>query len=272
MLASLTGWAEEDAHIRRLVLVGSRALDIAPDDLADINVQVYCDPQARYTHDDGWLAEIGRVWLSVRDEYRDVGIHVATRLVIFEGGVKVDFAFYPTGPISRTTLALPHRVLVEKDTIRRTAAPPADAPDPPVVDAFRRVVDEFWFEAYHVAKYLARGELWLAKSRDWATKQWLAQMIDWHERAARGRVPHAHAAGTRATIGDETWESLRVTFGAFDAEESWEALLATMTLFRRLALETAAAHGVAYPMELDAHLSGMIASIWRRAGRRELGV
>jgi aminoglycoside 6-adenylyltransferase len=267
MIDVLTGWAEEDANIRRLVLVGSRAQPNAPDDLADVDVQVYCDSQARFTHEDGWLADIGQVWLSVSDEYRDVGVHVSTRLVIFDGGVKVDFAFYPAGPVSRTTLGLPHRVLVEKDVVRRAIPPPGEAPDPPAVDAFRRVVDEFWFEAYHVAKYLARGELWLAKSRDWATKQWLAQMIDWHERVAGGRVPHAHAAGTRAAIGDETWQWLRGTFGAFDAEESWQALYATMSLFRRLAVETAAAQGVVYPMDLDARLSGMIVTIRRRGGR-----
>ena len=47
----------------------------------------------------------------------------------------------------------------------------------PAESEFRRVVEEFWLEAYHVAKYLARDELWLAKERDWATKRFLATMI-----------------------------------------------------------------------------------------------
>jgi len=62
---------------------------------------------------------------------------------------------------------LAHRVLVDKDAAfaHEAVGPPLVRPELPADAEFRRVVDEFWFEAYHVAKYLARDELWRTKLR-----------------------------------------------------------------------------------------------------------
>jgi len=91
-------------------------------------------------------------------------------LVLFAGGVKVAFAFYPAGVVSHSVRAgLAHRVLLDKDGAAREprAEPVAIGRRPPSAAEFARTAEEFWFEAYRVAKYLARNELWLVKSRDW---------------------------------------------------------------------------------------------------------
>jgi aminoglycoside 6-adenylyltransferase len=259
-------WAVDDPDIRRLVLVGSRARLINPDALADVDLQVYAVTTARYTEDERWLSAIGDPWVCVRDEYADGDVRVLTRLVIFDGGVKVDFAFYPAGSVStgiRSGLA--HRTLVEKE------AAPAPSPSIPQIvrpseAEFRRVVEEFWFEAWHIAKYLARDELWLAKARDWAAKEFLLTMIAWHEQFARGRAVDPDAVGKREAFETETWRALHASFAGFTRGESWQAAVVTMDLFRRLATETAAALDFTYPSDVDANLSALMASIAESAG------
>lgn len=262
VLRNVVAWATGEPNVRRLVLVGSRARAEPPDDLADIDLQVYVDTSQPYTQDDAWLPKIGQPWLCVRDEYSDGDLTVPTRLVIFERGVKVDFAFYPAGVMSdglRTGLA--HRILLDKDAVGRNGATETSSPgqrEMPSEREFRRVVDEFWFEAYHVGKYLARNELWLAKSRDWATKQLLRRMIEWHEHIARGHVQDIYCDGRRAAFSTDTWEALYETFSGFAREDSWRGTLTTISLFQRLAADVAAILGFAYPAMTDRNMSRLI--------------
>ena len=269
-LSNVITWATRDACVRRLLLVGSRARTTPLDDLADFDLQVYVETNERYTQDQDWLSAIGRIWVCVPDEYSDGDIQVPTRLVIFDGGMKVDFAFYPVGHVSTGVSAgLPYRILLDKDLAGgphgTTSVQWKQRPVPNEL-AFRRLVEEFWFEAYHVAKYLARKELWLAKSRDWATKRFLLTMIDWHEQIARGRVHEVNCVGQRSCVSPDTWEALYRTFGAFEREESWRAALATMSLFRRLAAEVAATARFTYPTDVDRNISEFILRL-RDAGQ-----
>jgi aminoglycoside 6-adenylyltransferase len=266
-------WATREANVRRVVLVGSRALTPPPDDLADIDLQVYVRTHEPYTHDLNWLSAIGPVSVCVRDEYSDGGVQVPTRLVIFEGGVKIDFAFYPAGIVPDGIRAgLAHRLLLDKDPAddsREAEAVSSKRLEPPGEAEFRRVVEEFWFEMYYVAKYLARNELWLAKSRDWATKQFLMSMIDWHEQIVRGRRVHdPDWAGKRRYVSGDTWEALHQAFAGFSGEESWAAALATIDLFRRLAKEVAATAGFTYPADVDRNIGGFVLGLYA-AGRSD---
>jgi aminoglycoside 6-adenylyltransferase len=62
----------------------------------------------------------------------------------------------------------------------------------------------------------------------------------------------------QAWVDGGVWESLYRTFPHFDSQDSWKALIATTTLFRQLAIETADALGFAYPHEVDSHISQFI--------------
>jgi aminoglycoside 6-adenylyltransferase len=265
ILTNIIRWAENETAVRRLLLVGSRALPSPPDDLADFDIQVYAESLSKYTDNAEWLRAIGPRWLCVHDQYVDGSVQVQTRLVIFTEGVKVDFAFYPAETLSSGIQSgLPYRALVSKGSRDEDAAESTAsiAPARPVSDAgFRLTVEEFWFEAYHVAKYLARGELWLAKSRDWAVKQLLWSMIAWHEEFVRGRVCHPMSVGKRACVGEDTWQALHSSFAGFRAEESWDAAFQTIDLFRRLAREVAAVQGFTYPEDIDANVFGWIVSV-----------
>jgi aminoglycoside 6-adenylyltransferase len=270
ILSNAVKWASGQDNVRCLVLVGSRARSVAPDGLADIDLQVYAENNEPYTRRDAWLTEIGEVWLSVPDQYADGDIVVSTRLVIFNCGVKVDFAFYPAGSTSHDVrTGLPHRILVDKDVGARpdkAGYVASERSDPPGESEFLRDVEEFWFEVYHVAKYLVRDELWLAKERDWAAKHFLLNVIGWHGRIVQRRAYHASHAGQRAAVGDDTWAILPQTFCGFEREEGWEALIATTKLFRRLAKDVADAIGCSYPVAVDTNVTRFILEL-RDRGR-----
>lgn len=264
ILSKTVAWASAEPNVRGLVLVGSRAQVGRTDDLADIDVQVYVRSAEPYTRDEAWLSQIAPVWVYVHDEYRHSTLVVPTRLVIFAGGTKVDFAFYPAAFMAEVTRdASVYRLLLDKDDAAKEVEQRSLRREPvgePSEAEFARVAREFWFEAYHVAKYLARGELWLAKSRDWATKEFLRIMIEWHARTERGWSLDTHYGGKhiRVWASSGVWEDLHHAFARFDAEDSWNSLLATTALFRRVAADTAAALGFRYPEEVDQNISGFI--------------
>lgn len=264
ILGNTVAWASAEPNVRGLVLVGSRAQNGLTDDLADIDVQVYARTAEPYTRDKFWLSVIGPVWVCVHDEYRHGDLVVPTRLVIFARGTKVDFAFYRAASMADVVRdATAYRVLLDKDNAATDVGHQAWRAEPrgePSEAEFVRVVREFWFEAYHVAKYLARGELWLAKSRDWATKEFLRIMIEWHARAERGWSLDTQYGGKHmpSWVSRDVWEDLHRAFAHFDAEDSWDSLFATTELFRRVAVDTAAALGLLYPEDVDQNISGFV--------------
>ena len=74
---------------------------------------------------------------------------------------------------------------------------------------------------------------------------------------------------------DDTWKSgpnrkysidLRGTFAHYDDEDVWRASIATMSLFRTLATETAQRLELRYPTDVDANISDWVMPC--EAGRR----
>jgi aminoglycoside 6-adenylyltransferase len=262
IFANIIAWGEEEERVRALVLVGSRAQREPADELADFDVAVFARTYEPYVQDDRWLSSIGHVWVYIPEQY-DVGDEtVPTRLVIYEGGIKVDFAFHTMGLVTKVDWEGAYRVILDKDGIAAVIASLAHDVQhhPPVEQDLSALVREFWFEAYHVAKYLKRGELWLVKSRDWTTKELLLRMIEWHEQARRRWDYETYYMGKhlQSWVDGSTWQSLHQAFAHFDGTDSWQALLATMHLFRQLAQETAELAGFAYPEDVDQNVSGFI--------------
>ena len=166
------------------------------------------------------------------------------RLTVFDGGQKVDFAVAPlevlAEQVERGRLSAiyvrGYRVLLDKDGVAaRLPRPRGRVTAPPLPDetAFRAVVDEFWFEASEIPKYLARDEPWVVKFRDWTMKT-LLRMLEWHAVATRGADADVWHIGRhlRDWAAPEFVGRLGIVFGRFDRTDSWQALLATCDLFR----------------------------------------
>ncbi len=257
LLDRIVRWGVGDDRVRTLVLTGSRARGDA-DALSDHDVAVFATDPDALAADDGWYAAFAPMLVCL--PLGDGGD--AARLVIYEGGQKVDFSLLPVVDLDRLAGAalLPdpydraYRVLLDKDGLAGRLPPaPGPAPAlPPTPMMFAAAVEEFWFEVWHVAKYLARGDLWHAKFRDATAKELLLRMVEWHAVACRGAADvHYLGLGMERWADPDAWRRLHDCFGRFDAADARAALFATAALFGDLSREVAVAIGVLYPQRVE---------------------
>lgn len=270
MLDTILTWAQKEENIRALVLTGSRARSDSPDFLADFDIALFVTDPRPYLTSDSWLRAVGNFWVSIPEKmYVGAREEAHTLLVIFEGGVKVDFAFFPPDVLKKfdasgnfaALCAAGYKVLLDKDDIAatlQTVRLPARCGQKPTPEEFDMLVKEFFFEVYHVAKYLHRHDLWIAKFRDWSTKELLLCMLEWHAKAIHGWDHDTRHQGKEMHewVDPEAWTVLQNCFGRFDAADSWRALETTVVLFRRVAQETAGRLDYTYPREVDQNIMG----------------
>ena len=270
-------WANNEDHIRAVILIGSRARDLQPDALADYDISIFTHNALIYTQDDLWLSKIGKAWICVHENVLWKEKRYPSRLVIFEDGIKGDFTFYPMDVLNEiiesSTLPehyrLGYNVWVDKDHLTARMPKPSRVMTrtrKPSEEEFIRIVNEFWFEAYHVGVYLKRGALWQAKYRAGGIyDHFLLKMIEWNELAKVNFDKDIPPMGKRMQewVGKNTWDSLYQVFGHFDSEDSWKALLKTIELFRELAVDTAKRMGYRYPKDVDLNISKFIGSLKR---------
>lgn len=261
ILNAIVSWATGHKGVEALVHTGSLVRpDNRADEFSDLDIEIIAVRPASLAANDKWLAEIGELITVLRlDEDQDW----PTRLAIFEGGVKVDFTVAGRRRIADMIKSgldplyeRGYRVLLDKAGITKDL--PAASHRFPVVslpsaEKFRERVEEFWFEAFHVPKYLARGELFLVKQRDWTMKELLLEMIEWHAIATNSKPVDVWHIGTRLKewTDPETWGALQETFGRFDAEDQKRAFEETAKLYGRLGREVAAHAGFHYPQQVE---------------------
>lgn len=289
-------WARARRDIRAVMVLGSQArIDHPADEWADLDLMIFATDTKRYLSSDEWIRQFGAVWVAARG--RTVRGDPEW-LVVFEGGVDVDFVFLAAGRIkwrlrilrgvmrvpgllrilprevhsqireaASTTSDVFHRgvrVLVDRDgligTMRRAFG--QESPQYEVEETrFQDAVKSFWLTAARTAKKLRRGEWWVAKHRcDVLMKELLRQMIEWHARATRGpSVDTWHSGHFLEEWADpRAIEGLQSAFAVYDEDDIWRALLITMELYRWLAQETGEALGYSYPSDADMRIAGLV--------------
>lgn len=271
ILTRVIEWAEREKPIRALILVGSRAGKQPVDEFADFDIGIFAETHLPYTQDNEWLFDIRKVWVFVPERFSRKNEIVPTRLVIFEGGIKVDFAFYSLHVLDELVrdgdeLNAGFKVLLDKDGKTRRLKPASFANSKrakPTETEFIARINEFWYETYYAAKYLRRGELWLAKFIDCNLKKFLLEIIEWNEQSKHNWDYETYYLGKdmKSWASADTWENLHQTFAHFDSDDSWDSLFATMSLFRRLAKETARMLNFSYPQEVDRNMSEFVLRI-----------
>ena len=254
-------WATSDPGTRAAMIIGSRArFDHPADEWSDLDIIVHTSDPQRYLETTDWLENVGNPWLTFIEQTPGGGME---RRVMFEGGLDVDFAIIPAEwgqqvmsagipPDFADIIRRGVRVIVDKDGLAvQLLQMPLDAPVPcpPTQAEFLEVVNDFWYHTIWTAKHLRRGELWWAKSCcDDYLKFRLRRMMEWHARATKGQ---SHDTWMRGRFLEE-WvdpravEELKGIFAHYDAEDVWRALLATMELFRWVAVEAAERLGYPY--------------------------
>jgi aminoglycoside 6-adenylyltransferase len=267
-LDNVVDWASSRPDIVSLIMTGSRARPDGPvDEHSDYDLEIFTNDPSRYTSSEGWMSEIGKVWVYLPEEMPG---RCETRLILFEGGVKVDFAILPVSALEKVVKTQKldelyergYRPLVDKTGLASRLPPPSCLPPArraPTEAAFQANIREFWFEASHVPKFLQRGDLWVVKFRDWTMKELLLQMLEWHAISTReGQYIRHIGMGMKEWVRPDIWQRLDQVFGQFDATESWRALLASISLFRDVAAETASELGYTYPADVDQSISSYI--------------
>jgi aminoglycoside 6-adenylyltransferase len=262
LLERIKQWAISDDDVVALIMTGSGARDDGRiDEHSDLDLEVIADRPDRLAGDSTWLKQFGKVMLS-QSLTQDQGY--PTRLVFYEGGNKVDFTLADTKRLTDMVQVRKldglydrgYRVIVDKRGITKSL-PGASGRFPivtrPTQAEFTAVVEEFWFEAAHIPRYLLRNELWVVKFRDWTMKGNLLKLLQWHAIATSSTPTDVWYIGIHMKdwLEPEIWRECHDVFAHFDAKDSWRGLIATINLFRRVATETADRAGLDYPTRVD---------------------
>jgi len=268
LVKRILAWAKSNENVTAVIATGSYSRGKrAVDEYSDYDVEIIAKDPVKLSRNDQWLRSFGKIWVS---EYFDEGQSHPTRLIYYEGGRKVDFTL--VGQQRLTDMARHglddlyrrgYKVLLDKDGSTNSlpaAAGSHPANSLPTKEQFVSVIQEFWFEAMHIPKYLAREDLWVVKFRDWTMKETLLKMLEWHSLAThKGNVEVSHIGSKmRRWVDDTTWTELQAVYGHFDASDSWRSLLAETKLFRRLTRETASLVSLDYPADIERNVMGHI--------------
>jgi len=280
LIERIVALAQADEDIRAVILEGSLTTGGAVDELSDYDVNLFSRDYARYLSDDHWMEQLGEVLVYQKEEILFCGAALPSRLVVYRHRPRVDFSFWPVTLLAEMVdgakIYESYRngcvVLLDKDGLAAQLPPPDGAGflvSPPARDAFLQELYDFWFEAYCVAKYLSRGNLWYAKLvENGYIKQHLYQMALWQYQSARGwpRDPMLHTGGKRFEqwASPELLEKIGRCFSGYDVQETWRSLFAMVALFSRLARDTARRLEIAYPEHKEERIIGYLRKLQAR--------
>lgn len=276
-------WVRAEEGIRAAAVLGSRSRTIRPaDPWSDLDVVLFAVDPAPYLSDASWLSAMGPVWLTFVE--RTGAGEGKERRALFEGGMDVDFAFFPAVLLSEASRgSMPPeaaliasrgmRTLVDKDGRMEACFRELGPPEPgrlPSQAEFLNLVSDFLYHTVWTAKKLRRGELWTAKGCSDSYMKWrLLTMIEWHARAVHGAGYDTWHNGRFL----EQWADPRIVhglgrvFASYEAEDLWRGLSATVDLFRWIAKEVSQRLGFPYPEGGDAQSAALVRGLWEGRGR-----
>ena len=264
LLARVVAWAESDAGVTGLLLLGSRARADRPADAwSDTDLILVLDDPARVLDDPQWPARFGRVAITFTES--TMGGR-RERRTLFDDGTDLDVVPLSIDqmregledPHALGVLARGHRVLVDSGGLFADLASrlegsaveePAPMTGPPSAADFLNLVSDFWYHAVWSARKLRRGELWTARlAIDERMKWQLLTVIEWRARVQRpGADPWFSGRFLERWADRDVLAALARCFAHYDERDLARALVATMDLFRELARELAAALSLPYP-------------------------
>lgn len=271
-LQQIKQWAASQENIRVVLLTSSRANpQRQPDALSDYDIELFVRDVNPFAADDGWVFEFGAVMVRWPTTPQSTE-HPAwlTQLVLYEDGVRLDFQITALPPISSDNLDQGYKILVDKDGMAAQLPKPTYtryAIQPPTAQAFQARMNAFWWDIVYVAKALRRGELNYAKYMLDSTIRFetLQPLLEWyiglsHEWSVN---PGIYGRWFHQYLDSDTWEQYQRTFAGAAEEDNWQALFATLELFRTVGRTLAPALDFEYPAETDDAVTAYIQQIKR---------
>jgi aminoglycoside 6-adenylyltransferase len=267
LLEKIVNFASADDSIRAVILEGSLAVGDQVDALSDYDINIYAHSFEHYLNDDGWMSQFGEVLLYQKEVFQFYGTTIPTRLVVFHSGLRIDFSFWQLDLLSDMAQGTKvyesykngYRNLVDKDGLAAQLQPPDGSGfqvRQPGRDELLQTIYNFWFEAYCVARYLRRGDVWYAKLiENRYIRDHLYSLALWQHQAENGWKldSRLHLEGKRF----EKWadagliREIAKTFSIYDVEATWESLFAMLFTFNHLARQTANRLQIAYPERVE---------------------
>ena len=289
LVVKLLEWAKARPSIRAMLLTSTRAYpNTVVDALSDYDVILVVPDIQPYFQDRSWLADFGDVLVAYWDpiyQSPETGVEIFGNVVQYESGLKIDFTLWPIKQARKVAereylladLDVGYVILLDKDRLTDRFRPPthtAYIPESPTKAEFDKVVEDFYSDAPYVAKCLLRDELMPAKwCLDYDMKHiYLRRMLEWRMEldyewsVSVGRL----GKGLKKRLPETIWAALEATYVGAGLEENWEALFATLKLFREVGEQVAVGLGYEFPTELDRKVRGFLQE-YRTRGPALLG-
>jgi len=207
-------------------------------------VILFVTDTAPFVMDEQWIAEFGTPIVMLRWVDNDALPTQYTRLVIFSDTVRIDFSISPLeAALSgvHEELDLGYRVVVDKDGLAASLPAPtyrAYLPTPPSREAFQSLINDFWWDATYVPKYLWREELFTARvSHEDLRYRYLFPMLDWWLGCKCDWAINMGRAGRylQRYLPPAMWSALEETCAGAGLADNWRAFWRLTDLFRDVA-------------------------------------
>ncbi|MBA3925792.1 aminoglycoside 6-adenylyltransferase [Listeria rustica] len=230
-------WGEQQEQVCALVLEGSLAKQQGVDQLSDLDINVWFTGDVSFGKTVDWLAEIGDVLIENQLHMDSPAGEVATQLVLFQNGVKVDFSFWPIAYLEKP---FPYyekmEILLDKD--RHTEQINLCLCEKKYISMkksyFDHIVNEFWFELHYVAKFLKREEIWFVQSIQAGIRD--NYLLPFLEEQARIHERDVFFSGRKIESWMEPSNLKRFPsiFPDYSLAANWQAMWAEIALFEEV--------------------------------------
>ena len=259
-LGQITRWLKGIYKVQCAILTGSRASEEQKIDfLSDYDIQLFVSDLEMFSKDDSWIENFGKImirWpLKPGSTFDSSWI---TRLVLFQDEVRIDFQITCPEYFDPGNYDSGFKVLIDK--IRLTT----NIPSPqfqqfktvkPDSEEYETLINEFWWDATYVAKYLWRKEIPFAKYiLDTSLRyKYLHTLLKWHIglRNNWSVNPGIHEKNLELYLDTKIWNAYKETFTGADIEDNWNAFFRLVEFFSEIAHYIGSELGFEYPTQTD---------------------
>ena len=253
-------YGEKSELVKAEVLIGSQSRQIdCADEYSDIDVMLFVSDIDFFINSDEWISSLGRYYISFAEKTVSGGME---RRVVFENAMDADFIFLQADDFSRINelseiVSRSYKMLLDKDNFTDIISHVAQSDKSfsiPSESEIQNLISEFFFHVIWASKKVMRGELWAAITCvDGYMKKLLLKMIEYHSHALHGTDYDTWHNGKFIERWAEPWvvKEFQNIYARYSDKDIMKALLNTMNLFQKIAIETMDKWDYEYPVISD---------------------
>lgn len=253
-------YGETSELVKAEVLIGSQSRQIdCADEYSDIDVILFVSDIDFFINSDEWISSLGKYYISFVEKTVSGGME---RRVIFENAMDADFIFLQADDFSRINelseiVSRSYKMLLDKDNFTDIISHVAQSDKSfsiPSESEIQNLISEFFFHVIWASKKIMRGELWAAITCvDGYMKKLLLKMIEYQSHALHGTDYDTWHNGKFIERWAEPWvvKEFQNIYARYSDKDIMKALLNTMNLFQKIAIETIDKWDYEYPVISD---------------------